>query len=177
MSQTDLAARKDRPVETVRMWRPDGPQGVLLMRGRTASYSVDSSDGYFIGVIDAHSMRVTRGRSRYLVRPGELVVWDPSHPHSGVPAERQPWLGTLMVVELPDLRNAGEDGLLPDLEFPQPVIRDPRMVADFRDLHRAMAALGTVEATELLIDRLRHTKTNKEFLNVVDKTLKDKELD
>lgn len=44
-------------------------------------------------------------------------------------------------------------------------------------LHRAMAALSTVDATELLIDRLRHTKTNKEFLTVVDKTLKDKELD
>jgi AraC-like DNA-binding protein len=140
MSQTKLAARKDRPVETVRMWRPDGPQGVLLMRGRTASYSVDTSDGYFIGVIDAHSMRVTRGRSRYLVRPGELVVWDPSHPHSGAPAERRPWLGTLMVVELPDLRSIGEDGLLPDLEFPEPVIRDRRMVADFRDLHCAMTA-------------------------------------
>ena len=40
-----------------------------------------------------------------------------------------------------------------------------------------MSALSTVDATELLIDRLRHTKTNKEFLTVVDKTLKDKELD
>src|SRR5947209_10796619 len=44
-------------------------------------------------------------------------------------------------------------------------------------LHRALSALGTVEATELLIDRLRHTKSNKEFLTVVDKTLKDSALD
>ena len=40
-------------------------------------------------------------------------------------------------------------------------------------LNRALSALGTVEASELLLDRLRHTKSNKEFLNVVDKTLKD----
>ena len=44
-------------------------------------------------------------------------------------------------------------------------------------LHRLLAALGTVEATELLIDRLRHTKSNKEFLKIVDKTIKSDEID
>ena len=44
-------------------------------------------------------------------------------------------------------------------------------------LHRLLAALGTVEATELLIDRLRHTKSNKEFLKIVDKTIKSSDLD
>lgn len=39
-------------------------------------------------------------------------------------------------------------------------------------LHRLLAALETVEATELLLDRLAHTKSNKEFLQIVDKTLK-----
>jgi transcription termination factor Rho len=40
-------------------------------------------------------------------------------------------------------------------------------------LHRAMAALDTVQATELLIDRLRHTTSNGDFLKIVDKTLKE----
>jgi transcription termination factor Rho len=40
-------------------------------------------------------------------------------------------------------------------------------------LHRALAALDTVQATELLIDRLRNTKSNDEFLKIVDKTLRD----
>jgi len=40
-------------------------------------------------------------------------------------------------------------------------------------LHRLLAALGTSEATELLIDRLRHFKTNKEFLKMVDKVKSD----
>jgi transcription termination factor Rho len=40
-------------------------------------------------------------------------------------------------------------------------------------LHRALAALDTVQATELLIDRLKNTKSNDEFLKIVDKTLRD----
>lgn len=42
-------------------------------------------------------------------------------------------------------------------------------------LHRALAALDNVQATELLIDRLRHTAGNAEFLKIVDKTLKGEE--
>ncbi|MCW3061531.1 MAG: transcription termination factor Rho [Capsulimonas sp.] len=37
-------------------------------------------------------------------------------------------------------------------------------------LHRVLAGLGTVEATELLIDRLNNSKSNKEFLRTVSKT-------
>ena len=57
------------------------------------------------------------------------------------------------------------------------LLYDEETLKQIWKLHRAMSALSTVDATELLIDRLRHTKTNKEFLTVVDKTLKDKELD
>ena len=39
-------------------------------------------------------------------------------------------------------------------------------------LHRLLAALDSVEATELLIDRLQRTKGNAEFLQIVDKTMK-----
>ncbi len=44
-------------------------------------------------------------------------------------------------------------------------------------LHRLLAALDPVEATELLINRLRHTKSNKEFLQIVEKSLKGNDLD
>lgn len=39
-------------------------------------------------------------------------------------------------------------------------------------LHRLLAALETVEATELMINRLQHTKSNVEFLQIIEKTLK-----
>jgi len=44
-------------------------------------------------------------------------------------------------------------------------------------LHRLLAALGSAESTELLIDRLAHTKSNVEFLKIVDKTIKSSDLD
>ncbi len=44
-------------------------------------------------------------------------------------------------------------------------------------LHRLLAGLGSAEATELLIDRLAHTKNNAEFLKIVDKTIKSSDLD
>lgn len=44
-------------------------------------------------------------------------------------------------------------------------------------LHRLLAALDSMESTELLIDRLSHTKNNTEFLKIVDKTIKSSELD
>ncbi|HAH86575.1 MAG TPA: transcription termination factor Rho, partial [Armatimonadetes bacterium] len=44
-------------------------------------------------------------------------------------------------------------------------------------LHRLLAALDIVEGTELLIDRLKHTKSNLEFLKIVDKTMKSSGID
>lgn len=44
-------------------------------------------------------------------------------------------------------------------------------------LHRLLAALDTVEAAELLIDRLQHTKSNADFLKIVDKTMKNSSMD
>jgi len=40
-------------------------------------------------------------------------------------------------------------------------------------LHRVLAALGTIEATELLIDRIKTTKNNREFLQIINKTVKN----
>jgi len=57
------------------------------------------------------------------------------------------------------------------------LLYDEETLKQIWKLHRVMASLDTVKATEMLIDRLRHTKMNKEFLTVVDKTFKDNELD
>jgi transcription termination factor Rho len=53
------------------------------------------------------------------------------------------------------------------------LLYDEESLKQIWKLHRALAAFGTVEATEMLIQQLRRTKSNKEFLTVVDKTLKD----
>src|SRR3954452_23042 len=53
------------------------------------------------------------------------------------------------------------------------LLHDDATLKQIWKLHRALAALDTVQATELLIDRLKNTKSNDEFLKIVDKTLRD----
>jgi AraC-like DNA-binding protein len=135
-----------RDRDPVRMWRPEGPSWpVLLMRGYTSAYAVEPNGEYFIGAIGAERMVATRERTRHVVRPGELVVWDPSAAHGGRPADGAPWLGHLMVIELRALREVLRDGapLPADLEFPAPVIADGALTADFLRLHRELRRPGS----------------------------------
>jgi transcription termination factor Rho len=50
------------------------------------------------------------------------------------------------------------------------LLYDEESLKSVYQLHRVLAALGPVEATELLIDLLNKNKTNKEFLRTVSKT-------
>ena len=69
-------------------------------------------------------MRSLRGRERRLVRPGQLVAWDPSQPHAGGAVDGRPWASRLMVVEVADLAALADDperDPLADVVFPEPV--------------------------------------------------------
>ncbi|MGO8670355.1 MAG: transcription termination factor Rho [Capsulimonadaceae bacterium] len=50
------------------------------------------------------------------------------------------------------------------------LLYDEESLKSVYQLHRVLAALGPVEATELLLDLLNRNKTNKEFLRTVSKT-------
>jgi AraC-like DNA-binding protein len=149
---------RERSDDAVRVWRPADQERLLLMRGRTSSYAVDPRGEYCIGVIAAEPMRVTRGRARHVVRPGELVAWDPSLAHAGAPADRRPWHGSLLVIELPRLEAvlADEDDAIAGLAFPQPVIDDPPLAAGFLELHAALTSVtATLERDARLAEWLR----------------------
>jgi transcription termination factor Rho len=86
-------------------------------------------------------------------------------------------------MELALERNLAERRIFPAVDIKRSGTRHDELLFD-RDtlqriwqLHRLLASLGVVEATELLIDRLAHTKSNKEFLKIVDKTMKSSDLD
>lgn len=80
-------------------------------------------------------------------------------------------------------RNLAERRLYPAVDVKRSGTRHDELLYDADtlsrvwQLHRLLAALDTVEATELLIDRLRHTKSNAEFLKLVDKTIKSSGMD
>ncbi|MHB9035270.1 MAG: transcription termination factor Rho [Armatimonadota bacterium] len=75
-------------------------------------------------------------------------------------------------------RNLAERRVFPAIDVKRSGTRHDELLYDedtlkrVWHLHRLLAALEGAEPTELLRDRLKHTKSNKEFLQIVDKTIK-----
>ncbi len=80
-------------------------------------------------------------------------------------------------------RNIAERRIFPAIDIKRSGTRHDELLHDESTLkkvwhlQRILAALDTIESTELLINRLKHTKTNAEFLAIVDKTLKNNDVD
>jgi transcription termination factor Rho len=80
-------------------------------------------------------------------------------------------------------RNLAERRIFPAIDIKRSGTRHDELLFDddtlkkVWHLHRILAALESAEATELLNDRLKHTKSNKEFLEIVDKNLKSNDVD
>jgi AraC-like DNA-binding protein len=132
--------------ERVRMWRPAEADRILLMAGQTARYAIDPRGEYVFGIVAGRPMRARRGRETHVVRPGELVAWDPSARHSGSTADGRAWSSRLMVVEVGDLRALASDpetDPLADVAFPRPVVSDPELASRFLRLHAALERSST----------------------------------
>lgn len=127
--------------ETVRMWRPGSEDRVLAMAGRTTQYAIEPRGEYIFGVVGGRTMQSRRGRERRLIRPGQVVAWDPSAAHAGAAVDGQAWWSRLIVVEVADLADLASDheSVLPaDIAFPNPVVSDKALADDFVRLHRAL---------------------------------------
>jgi AraC-like DNA-binding protein len=144
--------------ETVRIWRAAEEERVLWMAGRTVRYAIEPRGEYVFGVVDEQPMRSRRGRERRLVRPGQLVAWDPSQAHAGSAVDGIPWTARLMVVEVADLAELAQDpesDPLSDVVFPQPVLHDPGLRAGFERLYATFATPSTrLERDERLAEWL-----------------------
>ncbi len=140
------------------MWRPADEDRVLLMAGQTARYAIQPRGEYVFGIISGHPMRSRRGREHRVVRPGQLVAWDPSEAHAGAAVDGKPWSARLMVVEAADLGALSGDketDPLSDVAFPEPVVSDPPLAAAFLRLHIALEGPATrLERDEQLADWL-----------------------
>jgi len=145
--------------EPVRMWRAPGEERVLLMAGRTTRYAMEPRGEYVFGIVGEQPMRSRRGRERRLVRPGQLVAWDPSQPHAGSAVDDRPWSSRLVVIEVADLDALADDpesDPLADVEFPEPVLSDTDLAAGFLRLHAALESTSTrLERDERLAEWLR----------------------
>lgn len=141
------------------MWRPADEARVLLMAGQTTQYAMEPRGEYVFGVISGRAMRSRRGRERRLVRPGQLLAWDPSGAHAGAAVDAKPWSARLMIVEVADLSALARDpeaDPLSDVAFPEPILSDSGLATAFLRLHIALETPGTrLERDEQLAGWLR----------------------
>ena len=129
--------------ERVRMWRPAGAERVLAMAGETTRYALEPRGEYVFGIVTGRPMQARRGNRSHLVRPGELVAWDPSARHAGRAVDGRPWTSALIVVETADLGTLAGDpeaDPLADVTFPRPVLSAPDLASGFLRLHAALAS-------------------------------------
>lgn len=74
-------------------------------------------------------------------------------------------------------RNLAERRIFPAIDIKKSGTRHDELLYSEEDikriwhLHNVLAGLGSQEATELLLDRLKNTRSNKEFLQIVEKSL------
>lgn len=139
-------------IETVRTWRPAHEPRVLLMAGQTTRYAIEPRAEYVFGIVAGEPMRSRRGRQKRLVRPGQLVAWDPTAAHSGSAVDDRAWSSRLMIVEAADLTALSSDqdtDLLTGITFPEPVLSDPDLVQSFLRLHAALDPARQLAATRL----------------------------
>jgi AraC-like DNA-binding protein len=107
-------------VNQVRIWRTSPDSRLVWMHGVTTGYRIDPAGAYVIGIAAGRAYHLRRGRESRIVRPGQLVVLDPSAAHSGRPAEGGAWAGRLLVIELPDADD-GHGMPLRGARFPDPL--------------------------------------------------------
>ncbi len=139
-------------IETVRTWRPAHEPRVLLMAGQTTRYAIEPRAEYVFGIVAGEAMRSRRGRQKRLVRPGQLVAWDPTAAHAGSAVDGRAWSSRLMIVEAADLTALSSDqdtDLLTGITFPEPVLSDPDLVQSFLRLHAALDPAPQLGATRL----------------------------
>ncbi len=80
-------------------------------------------------------------------------------------------------------RDLAERRIFPAIDIMKSGTRHDELLYDednlkrITQLRRLLSGLSSVEATELLIDRLKHTKSNREFLKMVDRTMKNTDPD
>jgi AraC-like DNA-binding protein len=132
----DLAQGK---VDQPQVWHDDTLPGALWMHGAASEYRVVPVDEWIIGMaVGAVGYQLHRKSCTRLVRPGELVVLDPEHSHSGTQTRDGPWLGRLLVLSAALLWSTLDE--IPALlrtTIDDPVIEAPELSRRFLELHQA----------------------------------------
>ena len=152
--------------ESVRAWRPEGLSGAVFMHGTTRRYAVDPIAECVLGVVTGGAMLARRGRERYVIHCGDLVMWDPSGRHGATPYGHDCWAARLIILPLPAVEEVMRDPDLPmqPVAFGSPHVRNRALAERFLELHRAMEKpKGALLQSDLLHEWFRHLMDGREL--------------
>jgi AraC-like DNA-binding protein len=125
-------------VET-RIWRLAELEGAEFLRGHFADYAYDihTHDKACLALITRGAIRIRMRGGEFIARAGDLYAIDAEEPHAGWPIDRDGWSLRTLYVGIDRLQRLVDaaDVSLPSIAGP--IIRDPRLVALFNDLHDA----------------------------------------
>ncbi|MBD0336570.1 MAG: AraC family transcriptional regulator [Cyanobacteria bacterium Co-bin13] len=129
--------------EQVKFWQEPTLQGLELLRARyiTHSFSRHTHEGYAIGVIEAGVEAFTYRGSAYWAPAGSLVMIHPGEVHTGHAGIPSGWVYRMLYPEVALVQQVAQE-LSPAIAaapfFPQPVIQDPPLAAQFCRLHQVL---------------------------------------
>ena len=147
-------------------WRPEGVSGAVFLRGITRHYAVDPIAECVFGVITSGAMQARRGRERFVIQRGDLVMWDPSARHSGSAYGHDRWAARLIILPLPAVEEVMLDPDLPvqPVAFDSPHLRNRSLAERFLALHRAMEnPMGSLMQSGLLHEWFRQLTDGRDL--------------
>ena len=136
MSRPTLAPGVEASVQA---WRSRAVPDAVFVKGVTRSYAVDPIAECVLGLITDGAMLARRGRERYILRQGDLALWDASGRHGGTPHGGDFWAARLVILPFPAVEDILDDPDLPSrpVVFDSPRLRDPELARRFLAFHRA----------------------------------------
>jgi AraC-like DNA-binding protein len=134
----------DQPLqETVKFWRNPVLENLEMLRATyvTHSFSRHTHEGYAIGVMEAGVEAFTYQGAAHQAPAGSIVAIHPGEVHTGHAAIPDGWTYRMLYPEVSLMQKAAAE-LMPRSPgvpyFAKPVIYDPQLAAQLRQLHIAL---------------------------------------
>ncbi len=130
--------------DQVKFWKSKSVPGLELKRAtlRNFSFSRHMDERYVVCLVqDGVEIFGCRG-TRYAAAPGDIILYHPEDVHDGSSPDQKPWSYRCFYAAEALVRKITAPGAHtgPAPSFPDKVIRDPAMAAQWSALHRLMEA-------------------------------------
>ncbi|WP_088891057.1 AraC family transcriptional regulator [Leptolyngbya ohadii] len=135
--------------ETVKFWRDPALDNLEMLRANyvTHAFSRHTHEGYAIGVIERGVEEFNYQGATHQAPAGSVVVIHPGEVHTGHAGEPEGWAYRMLYPEVSLMQKAAAEfaGQFPEVPyFPNPVIDDPQLAAQLRQLHLAIEQSSSV---------------------------------